>query len=391
MRPFEAIFVPAEARGRRLGARLARGAARRRARADRRVVPARTRARRGRGDGRGACTRPLRRGRAGRAGSRGRESRSSRSCARCAQQVGDERGRVRPPRRDEPGHPRHGGDAGRAACAAADRRRARRRAAACARLAEAHRDTVMAARTLLQQAVPTTFGVKAAGWLVGVVEARRRLAARRSSCRRSSAARPGRSRRSGATGSRCCGCSPRSSTCASRPCRGTRIRTPVAELAGALAGAAGAAAKIAGRRRAARADRGRRGGRGGGRRLVDDAAQAQPDAAVLARRLRAPCARERRRAPRVAPCRSTSARRAPGTPSGTALSTALALDRRRGGGAFAARSTALRGRRRAHAREHRRRDALRGAPLGTRGRRRRTTISARRLRSSTAHSRSTGA
>ena len=35
----------------------------------------------------------------------------------------------------------------------------------------------MAARTLLQQAVPTTFGFKAAGWLVGLVETRARLAA----------------------------------------------------------------------------------------------------------------------------------------------------------------------------------------------------------------------
>jgi 3-carboxy-cis,cis-muconate cycloisomerase len=33
----------------------------------------------------------------------------------------------------------------------------------------------MAARTLLQQAVPTTFGLKAAGWLAAVVRARRRL------------------------------------------------------------------------------------------------------------------------------------------------------------------------------------------------------------------------
>jgi 3-carboxy-cis,cis-muconate cycloisomerase len=48
---------------------------------------------------------------------------------------------------------------------------------ACARLAEAHRGTVMAARTLLQQAVPTTFGLKAAGWLVGLVHARERLLA----------------------------------------------------------------------------------------------------------------------------------------------------------------------------------------------------------------------
>jgi 3-carboxy-cis,cis-muconate cycloisomerase len=45
----------------------------------------------------------------------------------------------------------------------------------CATLAEAHRETPMAARTLLQQAVPTTFGLKAAGWLVALLEARRGL------------------------------------------------------------------------------------------------------------------------------------------------------------------------------------------------------------------------
>ena len=45
-------------------------------------------------------------------------------------------------------------------------------AAACAALAREHRSTPMAARTLLQQAVPTTFGLKAAGWLVGVLEVR---------------------------------------------------------------------------------------------------------------------------------------------------------------------------------------------------------------------------
>ena len=47
---------------------------------------------------------------------------------------------------------------------------------ACARLAHSHRDTPMAGRTVLQQAVPTTFGLKAAGWLVGVLDARSRLA-----------------------------------------------------------------------------------------------------------------------------------------------------------------------------------------------------------------------
>jgi 3-carboxy-cis,cis-muconate cycloisomerase len=50
-------------------------------------------------------------------------------------------------------------------------------AAVCARLADEHRDTPMAGRTLLQQALPTTFGLKAAGWLVGVLDAQRRLAA----------------------------------------------------------------------------------------------------------------------------------------------------------------------------------------------------------------------
>ncbi len=46
----------------------------------------------------------------------------------------------------------------------------------CAALARAHRGTPMAGRTLLQQAVPTTFGLKAAGWLVAVLDARALLA-----------------------------------------------------------------------------------------------------------------------------------------------------------------------------------------------------------------------
>jgi 3-carboxy-cis,cis-muconate cycloisomerase len=42
-------------------------------------------------------------------------------------------------------------------------------------LAAAHRDTPVIGRTLLQQAVPTTFGLKAAGWLVALAEAGDRL------------------------------------------------------------------------------------------------------------------------------------------------------------------------------------------------------------------------
>jgi 3-carboxy-cis,cis-muconate cycloisomerase len=54
-------------------------------------------------------------------------------------------------------------------------------AAAAATLADRHRATVMAARTLLQQALPTSFGLKAAGWLIAIVEARSELARLRSS------------------------------------------------------------------------------------------------------------------------------------------------------------------------------------------------------------------
>ena len=43
-------------------------------------------------------------------------------------------------------------------------------------LAESHRDTVMAGRTRYQQAVPVTFGLKAAGWLLPLVRHRIRLA-----------------------------------------------------------------------------------------------------------------------------------------------------------------------------------------------------------------------
>ncbi len=43
---------------------------------------------------------------------------------------------------------------------------------AAARLARAHAGTVMTGRTLLQQAVPVTFGLVAAGWLTGLDEAR---------------------------------------------------------------------------------------------------------------------------------------------------------------------------------------------------------------------------
>ncbi|MGA3155539.1 MAG: lyase family protein [Streptosporangiaceae bacterium] len=48
-------------------------------------------------------------------------------------------------------------------------------AAAAAGLAEAHAGTIMAGRTLLQQAVPVTFGLVAAGWLTALDESRQQL------------------------------------------------------------------------------------------------------------------------------------------------------------------------------------------------------------------------
>jgi 3-carboxy-cis,cis-muconate cycloisomerase len=48
--------------------------------------------------------------------------------------------------------------------------------ACLARIAEQHAATVMVGRTLLQHAVPITFGLKAAGWLSAVLRVRRRLA-----------------------------------------------------------------------------------------------------------------------------------------------------------------------------------------------------------------------
>jgi 3-carboxy-cis,cis-muconate cycloisomerase len=45
-------------------------------------------------------------------------------------------------------------------------------ATSCAQLADVHRNTLIAARTLMQRASPTCFGLKAAGWMVAVDEAR---------------------------------------------------------------------------------------------------------------------------------------------------------------------------------------------------------------------------
>ena len=146
--------------------------------------------------------------------------------------------------------------------------------------------------------------------------ARPRRGPRRAARRRSSAARRARSRRSATRARR-----------SLRPLRGrararragapvAHDRTPVAELGAALGDAAGALAKIGARRRAARADRGRRGARGApaaARRRCRTSATRSP------RRCARACAARVRGHAAVLSARwrrSTSARPAPGTPSG---------------------------------------------------------------------------
>jgi 3-carboxy-cis,cis-muconate cycloisomerase len=118
-------------------------------------------------------------------------------------------------------------------------------AEAAARLAADHRGTVLAGRTLTQHAVPTTFGLKAAGWLSGLLDAAERCA----EVHRGLPAQLG-----GAAGTLAALDGPRiavaeafAAECGLRA-RETpwhTVRTPVAELAAALALATGACGKAA--------------------------------------------------------------------------------------------------------------------------------------------------
>ncbi|MBC9715908.1 3-carboxy-cis,cis-muconate cycloisomerase [Streptomyces sp. TRM66268-LWL] len=112
-----------------------------------------------------------------------------------------------------------------------------------AALAAAHRDTVMAGRTLTQHAVPTTFGLKAAGWRSLVLDARDRVRAVRD-------ALP--AQLGGAAGTLAALGSPelvaefaRETGLAAPALPWHTLRTPVADLAGALAFTAGALGKLA--------------------------------------------------------------------------------------------------------------------------------------------------
>ncbi|HST17946.1 MAG TPA: 3-carboxy-cis,cis-muconate cycloisomerase [Gaiellaceae bacterium] len=119
-------------------------------------------------------------------------------------------------------------------------------AARCAALADEHRGTVMAARTLLQQAVPTTFGAKAAGWLVALVESRTRLAGVAGSLPAQLGGAGGTLAAFGERGLEVASVYAEEVELREPTVPWHTLRTPVTDLAGALAGCAGTLGKIAG-------------------------------------------------------------------------------------------------------------------------------------------------
>ncbi|MFF5979910.1 3-carboxy-cis,cis-muconate cycloisomerase [Streptomyces olindensis] len=122
-------------------------------------------------------------------------------------------------------------------------------AQALSRLAAAHRDTAMPGRTLTQHAVPTTFGLKAAGWRSLVLDARDRVRAVRASLPVELGGAAGTLAAFGVYGAD----DPTALPVAYARELGLRapdlpwhtLRTPVADLAGCLAFTAGALGKVA--------------------------------------------------------------------------------------------------------------------------------------------------
>ncbi|WP_328345878.1 3-carboxy-cis,cis-muconate cycloisomerase [Streptomyces violaceus] len=120
---------------------------------------------------------------------------------------------------------------------------------ALARLAAEHRDTAMPGRTLTQHAVPTTFGLKAAGWRALALDARDRTTAVRDALPAQLGGAAGTLAAFGAYGAS----DPTGLPAAYARELGLRapdlpwhtLRTPVADLAGCLAFTAGALGKLA--------------------------------------------------------------------------------------------------------------------------------------------------
>jgi 3-carboxy-cis,cis-muconate cycloisomerase len=117
--------------------------------------------------------------------------------------------------------------------------------AAAARLAAAHRDDVVMGRTLLQQALPTTFGLKAAGWLAGLEGARLRLAEVVASLPVQYGGAAGTLAGSGGSGVAVRTAFAAELGLADTPVPWHTVRLPIADLAGALGATAGVIATVA--------------------------------------------------------------------------------------------------------------------------------------------------
>jgi 3-carboxy-cis,cis-muconate cycloisomerase len=115
---------------------------------------------------------------------------------------------------------------------------------AAARLAAEHRDSVMIGRTLMQDAVAITFGLKAAGWLVALDESIERLREVRLAAQLGGAA--GTLAALGDAGPAVLGRFARELGLDEPVLAWHTDRTRIAELAGALGEACGAVAKVAG-------------------------------------------------------------------------------------------------------------------------------------------------
>ncbi|MFE2881245.1 3-carboxy-cis,cis-muconate cycloisomerase [Streptomyces sp. NPDC059272] len=120
---------------------------------------------------------------------------------------------------------------------------------ALARLAAAHRDTAMPGRTLTQHAVPTTFGLKAAGWRSLVLDARDRARAVRDTLPVQLGGAAGTLAAFTAYGAEDALALPdayaRELGLTAPPLPWHTLRTPIADLAGCLTFAAGALGKVA--------------------------------------------------------------------------------------------------------------------------------------------------
>jgi 3-carboxy-cis,cis-muconate cycloisomerase len=116
---------------------------------------------------------------------------------------------------------------------------------AAARLAAAHRDDVVMGRTLMQQALPTTFGLKAAGWLAGLDGARLRLAEVVASLPVQYGGAAGTLAASGGAGVALRTAFAAELGLADTAAPWHTVRLPIADLAGALGAAAGVVATVA--------------------------------------------------------------------------------------------------------------------------------------------------